>query len=72
MVSMDTSLTMCIAHILKTAMKLIDMKPLNGAFLGIIDTGPVIKNFVAVKAPAKELNMKERTGRPWGLNKLKS
>ena len=68
---MDTSLTMCIAHILKTAMKLIDAKPPSSAFVGIIDTGPVIKNFVAVKAPAKELTMKVRRGRPWVLNKLK-
>ena len=67
---MDTSLTMCIAHKLKTATKLIDAKP-PSAFLGVIPTGPLIKNFAAVKAPAKELNMKVRMGRPWVPNKLK-
>ena len=68
---MDTSLTMCIAHILKTATKLIDRSPPSGAFFGIIVTGPAIKNFVAVKAPAKELTMKVRMGRPWVPNRLK-
>ena len=69
---MDTSLTMCIAHIPKTAMKLIDTSPPSGALVGIIATGPVMKNFATAKAPAKELSMKERMGRPWVLNKLKS
>ena len=69
---MDTSLTMCIAHTPKTAMKLIDKSPPSGAFCGTIVTGPVIKNFAAVKAPAKELTINVRTGRPWALNKLKS
>ena len=71
MVSMDTSLTMCIAHILKTAIKLIDTSPPSGALFGIIGTGPVIKNLEMPKAPAKELIMKLRMGRPWVLNKLK-
>ena len=68
---MHTSLTMCIAHIMNTARKLIDASPPSGAFVGKICTGPVIKNFVTLKAPAKELNMKERMGRPWALNRLK-
>ena len=59
---------MCIAHIPKTARKLIDAKP-PSVFLGVIPTGPEIKNLVAVKAPAKEPTMKVRIGRPWVLNK---
>ena len=69
---MDTSLIMCIAHILKAATKLIDASPPSGAFVGTIATGPVMKNFVTAKAPAKELSMKERMGNAWLLNKLKS
>ena len=70
MVSMETSLRVCIEQRQITAMKLMDTSPLSGALLDITATGPEIKNLPMPNAPVKELIIKVRIGRPSVLKRL--
>ena len=70
MVSMETSLRVCIEHRQIMAMKLMDTSPLSGALFGITVTGPEIKNLPMPNAPVKALIIKLRIGRPSALKKL--
>ena len=68
MVSKQTILMIPVMQRKNTAMKLMDSSPVKGASLGIIGTGPAMKNFAKLNDPAMQLTTKEKRLKDSGLN----